>query len=95
MSEKTTVPPTTPSSERQVLTVREAAALLDVNVKTLYAEIKARRFPAIRLGRTIRISRTVVVAMGITLLPDWPAAWCCCGSRRQRRSGLFPNRARE
>jgi excisionase family DNA binding protein len=43
--------------------VGEAAALLGVNVKTLYAEINANRFPAIRLGRVIRISRAVVTAI--------------------------------
>jgi excisionase family DNA binding protein len=48
--------------ECPVLTVREAAALLNVNVKTLYAEITAGRFPAIRLGRAIRISRSVVAS---------------------------------
>ena len=48
--------------ERPVLTVREAAALLGVNVKTLYAEIAAGRFPAIRLGRAIRISRSVIAS---------------------------------
>jgi excisionase family DNA binding protein len=39
--------------DKPVLTVREAAGLLGVNVKTLYAEITAGRFPAIRLGRAI------------------------------------------
>ena len=54
------VPQTTP--ERPVLTVREAAAILGVNVKTLYAEITAKRFPALRLGRAIRIARSVVTS---------------------------------
>jgi excisionase family DNA binding protein len=44
------------------LTVREAAALLRVNVKTLYAEIALGHFPAIRLGRVLRISRNVVAS---------------------------------
>jgi excisionase family DNA binding protein len=48
--------------EKPVLTVREAAGLLGVNVKTLYAEITAGRFPAIRLGRAIRISRSVIAS---------------------------------
>lgn len=47
---------------RPVLTVREAANLLGVNVKTLYAEIAAGRFPALRLGRAIRIARSVVTS---------------------------------
>jgi excisionase family DNA binding protein len=49
-------------SDRSTLTVREAAAVLRVNVKTLYAEINAQRFPAIRLGRVIRIARSVVAS---------------------------------
>jgi excisionase family DNA binding protein len=48
--------------EKAVLTVREAAGLLGVNVKTLYAEIAAGRFPAIHLGRAIRISRSVIAS---------------------------------
>ena len=63
MSDRTSAPPLPPSSDRPVLTVAEAAALLGVNSKTLYAEISAGRFPAIRLGRVIRISRTVVNAI--------------------------------
>ena len=47
---------------RSTLTVREAAAVLRVNVKTLYAEINSNRFPAIRLGRVIRIARSVVAS---------------------------------
>jgi excisionase family DNA binding protein len=45
-----------------VLTVREAADLLHVNIKTLYAEIKAGRFPAIWLGRAIRVPRAALTA---------------------------------
>lgn len=50
-------------SRGPMATVREAAQILGVNVKTLYAEIQAGRFPAIRLGRVIRISRTVLASM--------------------------------
>lgn len=46
-----------------VLTVREAAELLHVDRKTIYAEIAARRFPAIRLGRAIRIPRAALTAV--------------------------------
>jgi excisionase family DNA binding protein len=49
--------------ERSVVSVREAANILDVNVKTLYAEIQAGHFPAIRLGRALRITRGVLVSM--------------------------------
>jgi excisionase family DNA binding protein len=48
--------------EKPVLSVREASAILGVNVKTLYSEIAANRFPALRLGRAIRISRSVVAS---------------------------------
>jgi excisionase family DNA binding protein len=62
MSVETNARTTTASTDLQTLTVDEAAAVLRVNVKTLYAEIAAGRFPAIRLGRAIRISRAVVVS---------------------------------
>ncbi len=45
-----------------VLSVREVAKILGVNVKTLYNEIALGHFPAIRLGRTIHISRNVVAS---------------------------------
>lgn len=48
--------------DKLVFTVREAAAILCVNVKTLYAEIAAGRFPALRVGRAIRIARSVIVS---------------------------------
>jgi len=54
------MPPKLP--ERPVLTVREAAEILGVNVKTLYAEIAAQRFPALRLGRAIRIASAVIAS---------------------------------
>ena len=45
-----------------VLTVEEAAALLRVNRKTLYEAIQTSALPGvIRLGRSIRISRTALV----------------------------------
>jgi excisionase family DNA binding protein len=46
-----------------MLTVAEAARFLRVNVKTLYAEIQAKRLPAIRFRRVIRIPRAVVLSM--------------------------------
>jgi excisionase family DNA binding protein len=48
--------------DRPTLSVKESANVLGVNVKTLYGEINAGRFPAIRLGRAIRISRAVVAS---------------------------------
>jgi excisionase family DNA binding protein len=53
---------TPPLPDRPVLSVRETAAILGVNPKTLYNEIALERFPAIRLGRTIRIARNVVAS---------------------------------
>jgi excisionase family DNA binding protein len=69
--------------DRPVLSVREAAGLLGVNVKTLYSEIAAGRFPAIRLGRAIRISRSVVAS---SLEQGWvaPSGGQNGGKTRQR-----------
>lgn len=47
----------------QMLTVREAAQLLRVNVKTLYAEISCGRLPHVRFGRTLRIPGSVIASM--------------------------------
>jgi excisionase family DNA binding protein len=60
MSERQKISTSPPLSG--VVTVREAAALLKVNIKTIYAEITAGRFPAIHLGRAIRIPRAVLTA---------------------------------
>jgi excisionase family DNA binding protein len=49
--------------DRPTLTVQETATVLGVNVKTLYAEIASGRFPAIRLGRVLRIARSVVASI--------------------------------
>jgi excisionase family DNA binding protein len=49
--------------ESPVISVHEAAAILGVNPKTLYVEIRDGRFPAIRLGRAIRISRAVIASI--------------------------------
>jgi excisionase family DNA binding protein len=51
-----------PLPDRPVLTVKEAAAILGVNVKTLYAEIDAGTFPALRVGRVIRIATNVLAS---------------------------------
>ena len=50
-------------SDREVLTVDEAAVLLRVSRFTLYAEIKRGRSPGVvRIGRTIRLSRGALSA---------------------------------
>ena len=62
MSNRTMEQVATPS-DRQVLTVDEAAVLLRVSRFTLYAEIKRGRIPGVvRIGRTIRLSRGALSA---------------------------------
>jgi len=47
-----------------MLTVREAADLLRVNVKTIYAELASGRLPHVMLGRRIiRIPRAVLASL--------------------------------
>jgi excisionase family DNA binding protein len=47
----------------EMLTVREAAVLLRVNVKTVYGEIAAGRLAYVRVGRLFRIPRAVIASM--------------------------------
>ena len=47
----------------QMVTVKEAAALLRVNVKTIYAEIAAGHIGYVKIGRLIRIPRAVLSSM--------------------------------
>jgi excisionase family DNA binding protein len=47
-----------------MLTVKEAADFLRVNVKTVYALIAAGRLRCIRVGRVIRIPRTALDQLG-------------------------------
>ena len=54
-----------PLPDRPVLTVKEAAAAIGVNVKTLYDDINAGRFPALRVGRVIRC---ISESMGVFLV---------------------------
>ena len=54
---------TTPEDPNEMLTVKEAAALLKVNVKTVYAEIAAGRLGYLKIGRLIRIPRTVITSL--------------------------------
>jgi excisionase family DNA binding protein len=47
-----------------MLTVKEAADLLRVNVKTIYAELASGRLPHVMLGRRIiRIPRAVLASL--------------------------------
>jgi excisionase family DNA binding protein len=48
----------------EMLTVAEAARILRVNVKTVYAEIASGRLPHVMLGRRIiRIPRAVIASL--------------------------------
>ena len=51
-----------PASLPPVLTVDEAAAFLRLNVKTVYAAIKARQIPAKTIGRRLVILRDALLA---------------------------------
>jgi excisionase family DNA binding protein len=48
------------SEAAATISMHEAAAILGVNVKTLYAEAKAGRFPVLRIGRKMLVSRSVL-----------------------------------
>ena len=70
--------PSTPISTDlldEVLTVREAAAFLRVNPKTLYNEISRGSFPARRVGKSLRVSRSALL--------DWLAQGQGCVSHRR------------
>jgi excisionase family DNA binding protein len=51
------------SEASATISMHEAAAILGVNVKTLYAEAKAGRFPVLRIGRKMLVSRAVLKAI--------------------------------
>ena len=54
---------TTDTGEASFITVDEAANLLKVDRKTVYAAIKAGQVPGVvRLGRTYRINRVALCA---------------------------------
>lgn len=58
-----TSPPSNATGVPDVLTVDETAALLRVNRKTVYDAIKRGELPGVRrLGRSIRLSRSAVLA---------------------------------
>jgi excisionase family DNA binding protein len=63
-----TSPPAAPASPERgasdMLTVKEAADFLRVNVKTIYAELASGRLPHVMLGRRIiRIPRAVLASL--------------------------------
>jgi excisionase family DNA binding protein len=49
--------------ERRTYTVTEAAAVLGISRTSAYERVQAGELPALRLGRRIVITRTVVDAM--------------------------------
>jgi excisionase family DNA binding protein len=51
---------------RSYMTPHEFAAHLGVNVKTVYAAIKAGTTPSVRVGRTVRIPSTAARPKGDT-----------------------------
>ena len=48
---------TTPHNDAAVLTVKEAAAYLQLHAMTVYRLANARLLPAVRIGRSWRISK--------------------------------------
>jgi excisionase family DNA binding protein len=52
-----------PVEQPATISMHEAASILGVNVKTLYAEANAGQFPVLRLGRKMRVSRAVLEAI--------------------------------
>lgn len=52
------------------LTVKEAAAYLRVNVKTVYAAIADGTLHAVRFGRTLRIPREVLLRLATGAAPE-------------------------
>ena len=56
----------TPSADNDrddVIVAHETAALLHVNVKTVYEHAKAGTIPCVRLGRHYRFSRRAIMAL--------------------------------
>lgn len=45
-----------------IMTAEEVAALLRVNVKTIYDAVKAREIPAVHVMKTIRFSKAALTS---------------------------------
>ncbi len=56
--------------EREILTVDEAAAYLQIHKVTVYKYIRAGRLPAARLGKVYRLRRRDVDAFLETMTPE-------------------------
>lgn len=59
------------------LTVKEAAPLAQMSEQALYAAIREKQFPAIRIGRRVRIDPTV--------LREWVQKGGCESGNEQQR----------
>lgn len=44
-----------------LLTVREAAELLNISSRTLYAHVETNRIPCLRIGRAVRFDREALI----------------------------------
>jgi len=54
----------TSTSDREMLTVKEAAGALRVNVKTIHKLLASGDLPHLRFGRVIRIPARVLFSVG-------------------------------
>ena len=64
LASETSSTPAAAALSQEMLTVKEAADVLRVNVKTIYSEIAAGRLPYVQLGRRIiRIPRSVIASL--------------------------------
>ena len=52
------------TTKNDILTVKEAADFLRVNVKTIYSLVAAGKLGSVRVGRVIRIPRTALDQLG-------------------------------
>ena len=48
-------------NDKAILTVKEAAKLLQVSDKTMYDWVHIKGFPALRIGNTIRIRKDLLM----------------------------------
>ena len=52
------------TDSKRYLTVKQAAELLCVDIKTIYRAVAAGELPARRIGRVLRVPRSAVVSDG-------------------------------
>lgn len=61
-----------PRSEREILTVEQAAEILQIHKVTVYKYIRSGLLPAVKLGKVYRIYRNDVEALLATLRAGGP-----------------------